>query len=315
MTETMAPHSAQPVDAIASLPGLVPFMTDDALIDLVSIGNVVCQMAIAAAPSLRPQIGAALAEVGSGPALITLANNHAVEIRPFSLTRMIERFGTEKALLAAIESRADLTDDLWGQLAAARLRILLEGFDDALSEDDVERVVIAMLRDVSDQAREAYARHFVRAGTVTPGLLFRSILSGEADVFSALVSGLTELPVDEILTTLRVATPDNVEALAKLAGVPDAFVPTFAAAIAALRSERGFADKSGPVRVNPIILKQLRAVIARDESSVHEALLDRLMRLEGELKSVPQTAIVIADAIAAESNVTPFRRPGERDAA
>lgn len=315
MTDSVAPNSAQPVDAIASLPGLVPFMTDDALIDLVSIGNVVCQMAIAAAPSLRPQIGAAMAEVGSGPALITLAHNHHVDLRPFSLTRMIERFGTERTLLAAIESRPELSDDIWGQLAAARLRLLLADMDETLQEDDIERLVIAMLKDVSEQARDAYARHFVRAGTVTPGVLFRSILSGEADVFSSLVSALTELPVDEILTTIRVATPENVEALAALAGVPDAFVPTFAAAIAALRSERGFADKSGPVRVNPEILTQLRAVISREGLDVHVSLLDRLSRLESEVTTVPKTELVIEAQKNIDNNVTPFRRPGARDAA
>lgn len=315
MTESVASQSAQPVDAIASLPGLVPFMTDDALIDLVSIGNVVCQMAIAAAPSLRPQIGAALAEVGSGPALITLAHNHHVDLRPFSLTRMIERFGTERALLAAIESRPDLSDDLWGQLAAARLRLLLANFNDALKEDDVERLVIAMLKDVSEQARDAYAKHFVRAGTVTPGLLFRSILSGEADVFASLVSALTELPVEEVAVTLRVATQDNVESLARFAGVPDAFVPTFAAAIAALRSERGFAEKSGPVRVNPDVLGQLKLMIARDEMDVHQALRDRMERLETETQTIPATEAVVEAEKTVESNVTPFRKPGTRDAA
>lgn len=315
MTESVASQSAQPVDAIASLPGLVPFMTDDALIDLVSIGNVVCQMAIAAAPSLRPQIGAALAEVGSGPALITLAHNHHVDLRPFSLTRMIERFGTERPLLSAIESRPDLSDDIWGQLAAARLRLLLANFNDALKEDDVERLVIAMLKDVSEHARDAYARHFVRAGTVTPGLLFRSILSGEADVFASLVSALTELPIEEVAVTLRVATPDNVEALARFAGVPDAFVPTFAAAIAALRSERGFADKTGPVRVNQDVLTQLKALIAREDLDVHQALRDRMARLEAEVQTVPATETAIEAEKIADSNVTPFRRPGARDAA
>jgi uncharacterized protein (DUF2336 family) len=315
MSESTAPQSAQPVDAIASLPGLVPFMTDDALIDLVSIGNVVCQMAIAAAPSLRPQIGAAIAEVGSGPALITLAHNHHVDLRPFSMTRMIERFGTERKVLTAIESRPDLTDDIWGQLAAARLRLLLDGMDESLSEDDVERLVISMLKDVSEKARDAYARHFVRAGTVTPGLLFRSILSGEADVFSSLVSALTEMPFEEILTTVRVATPENVEALAALAGVPDAFVPAFAAAIAALRSERGFADKSGPVRVNPEVLSQFKALITRDEMQLHRSLIDRLTRIEAELSVVPQIETLIEAEKAIETNVTPFRKPGARDAA
>lgn len=315
MSESVVSQSAQPVDAIASLPGLVPFMTDDALIDLVSIGNVVCQMAIAAAPSLRPQIGAALAEVGSGPALITLANNHHVDLRPFSLTRMIERFGTERPLLAAIESRPDLSDDIWGQLAAARLRLLLANFNDVLQEDDVERLVIAMLKDVTEQARDAYARHFVRAGTVTPGLLFRAILSGEADVFASLVSALTELPLDEVAVTLRVATPDNVESLARFAGVPDAFVPTFAAAIAALRSERGFADKSGPVRVNPDILAQLKALIKRDALDVHQALRGRMAKLEAELSIVPATQTAFEAGKVADSNITPFRRPGSRDAA
>lgn len=315
MSESTAPQSAQPVDAIASLPGLVPFMTDDALIDLVSIGNVVCQMAIAAAPSLRPQIGAAIAEVGSGPALITLAHNHHVDLRPFSLTRMIERFGTERKVLSAIEMRPDLTDDIWGQLAAARLRLLLDGMDESLTEDDVERLVISMLKDVSEKARDAYARHFVRAGTVTPGLLFRSILSGEADVFSSLVSALTEMPFEEILTTVRVATPENVEALAALAGVPDAFVPAFAAAIAALRSERGFADKSGPVRVNPDVLNQFKALITRDEMQLHRSLIERLTRIETELLVVPPTETVIEAEKAIETNVTPFRKPGTRDAA
>lgn len=315
MIESSAPQSAQPVDAIASLPGLVPFMTDDALIDLVSIGNVVCQMAIAAAPSLRPQIGAAIAEVGSGPALITLAHNHHVDLKPFSLTRMIERFGTERPLLSAIEARPDLTDDIWGQLAAARLRLLLSDMDDALREDDVERLVIAMLKDVPDQARDAYSRHFVRASTVTPGLLFRTILSGEADVFSSLVAALTALPVEEVLTTIRVATSDNVEALAASAGIPDAFVPTFAAAIAALRSERGFADKSGPVRINPDVLNQLKLIIQRENMDLHQSLINRLSRLEAEIDMDLETDSITVAEKAFASNVTPFRKPGTRDAA
>ena len=129
------------------------------------------------------------------------------------------------------------------------------------------------------------------------------------------LSALTELPIEEVAVTLRVATPDNVEALARFAGVPDAFVPTFAAAIAALRSERGFADKTGPVRVNQDVLTQLKALIAREDLDVHQALRDRMARLEAEVQTVPATETAIEAEKIADSNVTPFRRPGARDAA
>jgi uncharacterized protein (DUF2336 family) len=70
------------------------------------------------------QVAAALAEVGARKALITLADNPGAERLEFFVCRMIERYGHDPDLRAALLARPNLSASLRSGLAGAAAKAL-----------------------------------------------------------------------------------------------------------------------------------------------------------------------------------------------
>ena len=70
-----------------------PLLLEADLIDLVATGRTEAQTAIAGRAMLPRSIAAAIAEVGSAEACLALLENIDADIAPFSIDRMVERFG------------------------------------------------------------------------------------------------------------------------------------------------------------------------------------------------------------------------------
>ncbi len=70
-----------------------PLLLEADLIDLVATGRTEAQTAIAGRAMLPRSIAAAIAEVGSAEACLALLENIDADIAPFSIDRMVDRFG------------------------------------------------------------------------------------------------------------------------------------------------------------------------------------------------------------------------------
>src|SRR6266513_4253391 len=96
------PQIAAPVYALS------PLLVDADLLDAVATGGEMIQVAIASRAVLLSVVAAALAELGNAEACLILTENHAAEIAPSAIERMVERFGDDAAIRAALLARNDL---------------------------------------------------------------------------------------------------------------------------------------------------------------------------------------------------------------
>ena len=97
----------QPEIAMAIL-ALSPMLQEADLIDLVATAQPAAQMAIASRAMLPRSLAAAIAEVGSAQACLALLENSDADIAPFSIDRVVERFGHLAAIRENLLARADL---------------------------------------------------------------------------------------------------------------------------------------------------------------------------------------------------------------
>ena len=85
-----------------------PLLLDADLVEAVAGGEAVRQIAIAGRTILPCSVAAAIAEVGCAEACLTLLENAEAEIVPFSLDRIVQRFGHLGAIRDTILARDDL---------------------------------------------------------------------------------------------------------------------------------------------------------------------------------------------------------------
>ena len=104
------PQIAAPVYALS------PLFVDADLVDAVATGGAAIQAAISSRAALPCSVGAAIAEVGTAESCLILVENFDADIAPFSIDRIVERFGhlaaVRESLLARDDIPAALRDDV-----------------------------------------------------------------------------------------------------------------------------------------------------------------------------------------------------------
>ena len=104
-----------------------PLLVDADLVDAVAIGTPEVQIAIASRAKLPCAVSAAIAEVGAAEACLVLIENLEAEIAPFSLDRIVGRFGHLPVIRESMLLRDDLPAATRQQLVA-KLSETLVGF-------------------------------------------------------------------------------------------------------------------------------------------------------------------------------------------
>lgn len=234
--------------------GRSPLLSDSELIDCAAIGDAIAQSAIALRPSLSVSVAAALAEVGAREALISLAVNSSVELPEFSMRRMVERFGADGELREALLSRRNLPAPLRADLVAATASALSEFVTacDWLSPERAQRV----MREARDQAHIIIAAtsadrlsapmqlvaHLRASGQLTASLLLRALLSGNGPLFEAALAHLADVPLARVQGLMRDWRNAGFAALYRKAGLAEALLPAFRAAIETLGAPQSAED-------------------------------------------------------------------------
>ncbi|CAM5766658.1 DUF2336 domain-containing protein [Bosea minatitlanensis] len=295
---------AEQGDVAALVLARSPVLTEADLVDAAAVGDGLAQRAIAMRRRLPASVAAALAEVGCEEALLTLAGNRTAEIPAFSFERMIERCGDAGALREALLERPDLPPGL-RQVIAARVSDALAHFVSGcgwltpersarLARESTERVAVALAAGGEASDAPAIVEVLRATGRLTPGLMLRSLLSGEPALAEAAFVALSELPRMRVAALLRDRRGAGLRALCRKAGLPPALEPAFVAAILALNA-RGF-DAGGSQGIDRALLRDVLDACEAMAGPEADALLALLRRMDAE--AAREQARLMADSLA-----------------
>lgn len=296
---------AEQSDVAALLLAHSPVLSEADLVDAAAVGDGLAQRAIALRPHLPASVAAALAEVGSEEALVTLAGNPNADIPDFSLERMVERAGDCGPLREALLARDDLPAAL-RQAIAAMVSDALSSFvtgcgwltaerSARLARESTERVAVALAAGPHRSDASAIVEVLRADGRLTSGLMLRSLLSGQPALAEAAFVSLSDLPPARVAALLRDRRGSGLKALYRKAGLPEALQPAFTAAIVALNL-RGF-DAPAPVAgIDRAILREVLIACEGRDGPETDALMGLLRRMDSE--AAREEARIMADGLA-----------------
>lgn len=295
---------AEQSDVAALLLAQSPVLTEADLVDAAAVGDGLAQRAIAQRPWLSPGICAALAEVGAEEALVALLGNPTADIPDFSLERIFERAGEAGAVREAMLAREDLPAGL-RQAIAAKVSDALAAFVSGcgwlteersarLARESTERVAVALAAGGEASDAPAIVDCLRENGRLTPGVILRSLLSGEPALAEAAFAALSDLPPKRVRALLWDRGGAGLKSLYRRAGMPEALLPAFAAAVAALKQAGPGQRRCGGI--DRELLGQVLIACEALEGPAANALMALLRRLDAE--AARDEARLLADSLA-----------------
>jgi uncharacterized protein (DUF2336 family) len=291
-----------------------PLLIDADLVDIVATGSNEMQCAIARRVNLPVSVCAAIAEVGTAAAALELIENAYAELAPFSWDRIVERHGH----LAAIrEAMLELED-----LPAATRMALVAKLSDTLAQFVIARNWLSPDRAgrIATEARErstvniaaasrgedmrGLVAHLRATGQLTAGLILRSLLSGNPELFHAALAELSGLPQARVVALLHDHSGASLEGLLVRAGLPQSTFAAFRAALEA-GAEADYLDTVGSaVRLRRRMVERVLTDCGTDRRAA-EPLMILLRRFATE--SAREEARMFCEELAAENAIAPHQ--------
>ncbi len=222
-----------------------PLLTDAELVDCVAVGDTLAQCEIARRPGLGAAPAGALSEVGTREAARALIGNWEAQLTPGALRRLLERFGDDIDIRAALVARADLPANLEAEIAiatAGALRGPAEGLASRRATRDAALAAIAA-RCPEDELPEL-VRTLCARSALTMALLLRSLAGGERALFAAALAELSGLSIARAAGLIRDPRGAGFAAAALKAGLQRHALPAFRAALEAIAT-RGAGEGQG----------------------------------------------------------------------
>ena len=265
-----------------------PLLSDEDLVDLFATASTDAQVAIASRALLSSPLAAAIAEVGSAQACLTLLENSDASIAIFSVDRIVERFGQLSAIREILMDRDDLPMAT-RQALLAKLSQTLAGFVTArhwlgsehaeyAAREACEKATVALAADTPYDEIAELMRHLRQSGQLTAGMVLRALLSGNVVLFEEALAELTGMPIDRVSAYIHDRHISGFRAIYAKAGLPDTAYPAFREAIAALRDGILLGETGGVSHLKRRMVERvLDACIAerRDDMASLLALLRR----------------------------------------
>ncbi|HXQ83155.1 MAG TPA: DUF2336 domain-containing protein [Xanthobacteraceae bacterium] len=233
------PQIAAPVYALS------PLFIDADLVEAVATGVAAVQTAIASRAALPRSVAAALAEVGTAESCLVLVENRDADIAPFSINRMVERFGHLAAVRESLLARDDVPAAT-RQALVIKLSEMLAGFvatrawldpDHAqrIAREACEKATVTIAADTPETELRPLIRHLCASGQLTAGLILRALLSGNTALFEEALAELTDMPVARVSGLVHDRSSVGLRALFDKARLPASTYPAFKEAIEAMR--------------------------------------------------------------------------------
>jgi len=269
-----------------------PLLLEDDLIDLIATGHPDVQVAIASRALLPRSLAAAVAEVGSAEACLALLENYAAEIAPFSIDRIVERFGHLAPIRENLTDRADLPmatrQALLSKLSqtlagfvAARQWLGAEHAEDAAREA-CEKATVALAAETPYEEFGSLMHHLRQSGQLTAGMILRALLSGNVVLFEEALAELSGMPLDRVTSYIHDKNISGFHALYSKAGLPDVAYPAFREAIAAMREGILIGEHGGVARLKRRMVERVLARCAAERGQDLATLLALLRRFAVE---------------------------------
>ncbi len=269
-----------------------PLLIDADLVDAVATQGARAQEAIARRVGLPRSVAAAIAEIGSAEACLILIESIDADIAPFSIGRMVERFGHLAAIREALLARDDVSVAT-RQALVVKLSATLCDFvtaRDWLAPDRAQRIVkeacekatVMLAADTPETEMRALIRHLRETGQLTAGLILRALLSGNIALFEEAMSDLSDLPLPRVIGLIHDRGSAGFRAVYEQAALPASTYPAFREAIATLQEDGFLGDPVGATRLKR---RMVERVLTRCESAVPgeiEPLLTLLRRFATE---------------------------------
>jgi len=305
----------QPEIAIAIL-ALSPMLKEADLIDLVATAQPAAQAAIASRAMLQRSLAAAIAEVGSAQACLALLENSDADIAPFSIDRVVERFGHLAAIRESVLARADLPMAT-RQALLAKLSRTLAGFvagrqwlgpehaEDAAREA-CEKATIALAADTPYNEVGHLVQHLRASGQLTAGMILRALLSGNVVLFEEALADLSGVPIDRVTSYIHDRNISGLNALYRKAGLPDQAYPAFREAIAALREGVLVGERGGAGQLKRRMVERVLSACETERGRDLTSLLALLRSFAVE--AAREEARMFCDDLVANDHVIDARR-------
>jgi len=284
LAETFASSQAAPPAVVYGLAADQPFvavplversplLVDADLVDMVATGNREIAAAIARRPMLQRSVAAAIAEVGPAEACLELIENPEADIAPFSIDRIVERFGH----LAAIRESLLAFDNLpvgTRQALVAKLSQTLADFVTArawLAKDRALRIVTEACEKatvtLAAETREVrpLVRHLRETGQLTAGLVLRALLCGNCGLFEESLAELSGMSLERVYGLVHGKGNAGFRALYNKAGLPASTYPAFREAIEAMHEDVLLGESGDASRLKR---RMIERVLTRCERAV-----------------------------------------------
>jgi len=322
LSEAFASTDAAPrivVHALASdqagvaLPLLAhsPLLDEDDLVDLIGTGDADVQAVIAGRSPLPRALAAAIAEVGSAEACLTLLENSGADIALFSVDRVVDRFGH----LAPIRENLLARDDLpmaMRQTLLSKLSQTLAGFVAAkqwlgpehaefATKDACEKATVALAADTPYDEVGALLQHLRHSGQLTAGMILRALLSGNVVLFEEALAELSGVPIDRVSGYVHDKNISGFRALYRKAGLPDVAYPAFREALTAIRAGLLVGEQGGAARLKRRIVDRVLDACAHERGEGSTSLMALLRRFAVE--AAREEARLFCDDLVADAHV------------
>ena len=269
-----------------------PLLLEDDLVDLIATGHPEAQMAIAGRAMLPRSLAAAIAEVGCAQACLALLENSDADIAPFSIDRIVERFGH----LAAIRETLTGRDDLPMATRQALLRKLsqtLAGFvagrqwmglehAEYAAREACEKATVALAAETPYEEVGHLVQHLRQSGQLTAGMILRALLSGNVVLFEEALAELSGVPIDRVTSYIHDKNISGLNALYRKAGLPDAAYPAFREAITAMREGALIGEHGEVSRLKRGLVERVLSACAAERDQDMASLLALLRRFAVE---------------------------------
>lgn len=241
LAEALASHRSAPVGiilALAAEPGEIglvvlsrsPVLSEGELVEMLGEGTSGQQMAIASRPALAAPVAAAIAEIGSAEACLTLIENGEADVPGFALGRIVARFGHLPAMREALLGRPDLPAEAHQALIRSVAETLSAFVVERewlapekaarLTREACDRATVALAQERASSDLRALVEHLRKNGQLTSGLVLRSLLSGHVRLFFEAISVLSGLPTSKVAALAADRSGSAFRALYDKAGLP-----------------------------------------------------------------------------------------------
>lgn len=260
-----------------------PLLSDLELVDLMALGCLKIQRAVARRAHVSAPLAAAMGEVALAEACLALVENPGARILPTTAARIAARHGAHGGVRDSLIARADLGPEI-RQMLMRSLADTLSSFvagcgwlqpDRArrAADEACDRGVIAIAAETADA--RGFARHLADRGVLSPSLALRALLSGDLPLFEAALAALSGRPAERIAGFVRDFEGRGFAALFAEAGLPKAALPAFRAALSA-RREVYLVDAGSGAALSRRLVE--RALAACDPAAPELAHLRSLLR-------------------------------------